>query len=94
MSNGTIQVRSWVPGNSDDVRDGLLAYLCVDTGGLVIDGLTVRRTVDGRTVVSYPCRRDRAGRKHPVVRPVSEQVRLEIERVVLQQMRDRMGLDL
>jgi len=49
--------------------NGLLGYVSLTVAGLRIDGLTLRRTRAGRLVISFPCRSDRRGRKHPIVRP-------------------------
>jgi hypothetical protein len=49
--------------------NGLLGYVSCTVAGLHLDGLTLRRTRGGRLAVSFPCRRDRRGRRHPIVRP-------------------------
>lgn len=49
--------------------NGLLGFVSCSVAGLCLDGLTLRRTRQGRLAVSFPCRRDRSGRKHPIVRP-------------------------
>jgi DNA-binding cell septation regulator SpoVG len=65
-------------------RSGLLAWVsCIVGGELLIDGLALRRTVDGRLTLSFPSRRDRAGREHAYVRPLGDGVRQAIERQVL-----------
>ena len=50
----TIRICSWVRGTDEDVRAGLLGYVSVLVGNLVIDSITVRRTADGRIVLSFP----------------------------------------
>lgn len=82
MSDPIIRIRSWVRGTDDDARGGLLGYISVFYGNLILDGLTVRRTADGRLTVSFPERRDRQGRRHPYVRPVDDAARLRIERAI------------
>jgi len=49
-------------------KNGLLGYVSCTVANLRIDGLTLRRTRDGRFAISFPCRRDGHGRKHPIVR--------------------------
>lgn len=77
-----IRVRSWVKGSDDDVRSGLLGYVSVFYSDVILDGLTVRRTADGRLTLSYPQRRDGQGRRHPIVRPIDDAARRRIERAV------------
>ena len=66
--------------SSSDVLDGLLGWIrCSINGELFLDGLTLRRTADGRLTISFPARRDRSGRLHPCVRPADDTVRRTIE---------------
>ena len=46
---------------------------------LRIDGASLRRTATGRVALSFPERRDRFGFAHPVVRPLDDRTRSEIE---------------
>ena len=80
-----IRIRSWVRGTDAEIRTGLLGYLSVLYGDLVIDGLVLRRTAAGRLTLSYPSRSDRAGRRHFVVRPDGDEARRRIERAVFSQ---------
>lgn len=86
MNRPEIRVRSWIRGSESDVRSGLLGYLSVLYGGLVLDGITLRRTAQGRFALSFPAKTDRAGRRHPFVRPVDDEVRREVEREILSQL--------
>jgi len=71
-----------------DAESGLLAYLTVVlNGSLAVDGLALRRSVEGKTYVSYPARTDRRGGRHPIVRPLSEDARVELEREVFRALR-------
>ena len=46
-----------------EFKSGLIAWLtCVIDDAVMLDGLTLRRTLDGRLTISYPARRDRSGR--------------------------------
>jgi DNA-binding cell septation regulator SpoVG len=59
---------------------GLLGFVAVTfAGALRIDGIAVRRTLDGRVVLSFPERRDASGRRHPIVRPLDAACRAAIE---------------
>jgi DNA-binding cell septation regulator SpoVG len=63
---------------------GLLAYAAFRlNGALQLDGIALRRTRDGRVALSFPCRRDRAGRRHPLVHPLTDAARRSIEVQVL-----------
>lgn len=92
MSKPEIRVRSWIRGSESDARSGLLGYLSVLYGGIVLDGITLRRTAEGRFALSFPTKTDRAGRRHPFVRPVDDQARSAIEAEILGQLGQRPDL--
>jgi hypothetical protein len=77
-------VAHFTPATPSEQRTGLLGYLRVRYGDLVLDGLTLRRTAAGRLTVSYPARRDRKGGKHPYFAPADEEKRVEFERWFLE----------
>ena len=77
------RILTWVRGSDADARSGLLGYVSLMYGDLVLDGITVRRTEAGRITLSFPRRRDRAGRDHPYIRPADEAARRRIEHAVL-----------
>ena len=62
---------------------GLLAWLrfTIDDQ-LVLDGVALRRGRDGRLLLAWPERRDRAGRRHSVVRPTGDAERVALEKAV------------
>jgi len=62
-----------------DIARGFLGRVRMVVNGLVVEGVTLRRTLDGRLSLAYPARRDAGGHRHFVVRPVDDQVRLVIE---------------
>jgi DNA-binding cell septation regulator SpoVG len=73
------------PASADDTRFGLLGYVSFALGGgLRVSGITVRRTADGRTALSFPGRRDRRGKERPYMRPVSRESRTAIEAQVFE----------
>jgi DNA-binding cell septation regulator SpoVG len=73
-----------VHASAKDVATGLLAYVSFRIGNvLFVDGVTVRRTRDNRIVLSWPCRTDGAGRRHPVLRPVDDASRQRLEKRIL-----------
>lgn len=59
---------------------GLLGFASFTLDGeLAIDGVGVRRSLTGALVLSWPARKDSAGRRHFHVRPVDDGVRRELE---------------
>ena len=78
-----------VGATPEQVRTGLLGFVSFTIGGILrIDGVTARRTRDGRLALSWPERRDRAGVAHPILRPVDDGARRILEVAVL----DALGL--
>jgi len=74
----------YTPATSVETAAGLLGYIaCVMNDALRLDGLTLRLTRARRLAVSYPAHRTRHGVDHPIVRPASEGVRLDLERQIL-----------
>jgi hypothetical protein len=72
----------------------LLGYLAVSYGALLLDGITLRRTAEGRFALSFPARTDRAGRRHAYVRPADDEARRAIENTILAQLGQRQDLDI
>ncbi len=73
-----------VVATEPDQRRGLLGYVCMLIDGcLCVDGVALRRTREGRLALSFPCRKDGAGQKHYVVRPLDNAARVSIECQVL-----------
>jgi DNA-binding cell septation regulator SpoVG len=69
-------------------QTGLLGFVsCCLNRALRLDGLTLRRTQDGKLTLSFPARRDARGRQHHFVRPIDDETRREIERQVIEAIR-------
>lgn len=67
----------------EEARSGLLGWVtCTVNDTLRLDGITLRRTADGRLTLSFPARRDSTGRQHAIVRPIDDRTRRELERQV------------
>lgn len=81
-----VRVRSWIRGSDEDVRSGLLGFISVEFGPWIFDGITLRRTAEGRFALSFPARTDRAGRRHAYIRPSDDTARREIESQILRQL--------
>lgn len=88
-SSPPITVLRFTRGTASDARKGLLGFATCSYGDLILDGIAVRRTRDGRHVLSFPTRHDRAGRQHHVVRPADTAARTAFEEAVF----DALGLD-
>ena len=74
----------FTPVPSELAKSGLTGWLqFVVNDALLLDGVALRRTRTGRATLSFPCRRDREGRDHPVVKPLTGASRCAIERQVL-----------
>ncbi len=83
MNDPDVRVRSWIKASDAEVRTGLLGYLSVTYGDLILDGIVLRRTADSRFALSFPARTDRSGRRHSYIRPVDDEARRRIEAVIL-----------
>ena len=61
-------------------RLGLLGWIRFTLNdAVVVDGVTLRRTRDGRVTLSYPVRHDARGAQHAIVRPIDDAARHAIE---------------
>ena len=89
MNDADVHVRTWVRASDAEIRTGLLGYLSVAYGDLILDGIVLRRTADGRCVLSFPARTDRSGRRHSYIRPVDDEARRQIEAVILGELGQR-----
>ncbi len=71
----------FVPASPFDQRRGLVGYIRLCLGGVEVDGVTLRRSRDGRRLLSFPSRRDAEGRSHPYLR-FDDRTRRSIEQQV------------
>lgn len=86
----TIRVLQTVAGTPSEMKSGLLAWLTIELDGtLILDGITLRRTVEGRHCVSFPLRRDPKGNRHVLIQPVDSEARRRVEAAIL----DQLGLE-
>lgn len=67
---------------------GLIGWVRLRCGPLELDGIALRRSRKGHAVLSWPCKFDRRGRGHAIVRPLSRDARRELDRQIL----DALGL--
>lgn len=73
-----------VSAGADARISGLLGWVSFTLNdGVRLDGIALRRAADGRLVLSFPERRDGAGRRHPYIRPVDDEARRTIEQEIL-----------
>lgn len=77
----------YVAADSALVATGLLGFVSLRYGELDLDGIALRRTRDGRHVLSFP--EHRRGRRHVLqpVRPSGQDAREQIEAVVFAELR-------
>jgi hypothetical protein len=67
----------------EQAESGLVGWIEIIVGGILrIDGVALRRTTAGRLALSFPERVDACGRRHPILRPVDDLARRELERSV------------
>lgn len=66
---------------------------CTVNGDLILDSLQVRRTLDGRTVLSFPTRTDSNGVEHAIYRSAHPAARAAIESAVLGHLRSKAWID-
>ena len=92
MGMPEIVVRSWVGASDEEIRTGLLGFISVFVGDLIVDGLALRKTASGRLALSFPARTSRSGHRHPYVRPIDDDARRAIERAILGQLGQRHDL--
>ncbi len=84
-----------IAADSDHQRTGLMGWLSMTVGGcLRIDGVALRRTVDGRFALSFPQRTDALGRRHSIIRPVHDDARREVEAQVIKALGCNVGEEL
>lgn len=82
----------YAPASSRQRSEGLLGWVSFRLAGAFhIDGVALRRTRDGRLALSWPVRRDSRGRHHPLVRPLSDAVRINVERQVFARLREELA---
>src|SRR5690606_39105 len=80
----TISDVGFTAASAGDRASGRVGWIsCAAGRALRLDGITLRRTADGRVVLSFPARTDRQGRKHPLIRPLTDAARQDLERQVL-----------
>lgn len=73
------------PTAPSEIERGLLGWVSFDIeGALRVDGVALRRRLDGRLTLSFPCRKGKAGDSHPYLRPLDAQARAVIERQVFE----------
>ena len=67
-----------------DQPSGLLGYVAFRLGPVLIDGVTLRRTLSGQLTLSFPMRTSGTGQRHAIVRPADSPAREVITAAVLQ----------
>ena len=74
----------FTPASERDLATGMLGWLAFTIDRTIrLDGVALRRTLQGRLALSFPARQSRGGRRHALVRPVDDEVRRDLEAQVL-----------
>ncbi|HEX5050560.1 MAG TPA: hypothetical protein VFZ65_02200 [Planctomycetota bacterium] len=74
---------AFTPASTKDALEGLLGFVTLTFADLLLlDGLTLRVTEAGNHALSFPCRTDKHGRRHPYFRPQDDRARQIIEKAV------------
>ena len=87
----TIRSIRFTPAPPGLLGTGLIGWVALRYGGLDLDGIAVRQTLEGRYVISFPEDRRRPGPGRLPVRPAGNDVRAEIEADVFAELR-QMGV--
>lgn len=83
-----VNVTSFSSAPAELQNQGLLGWVSIAiNASLQLDGIALRRTRAGGLVLAFPERRDRAGRRHSLVRPLDDRVRRAIEVQVFEALR-------
>ena len=70
-----------------DARTGVIGWVrFIVNEALALDGVVLRRTVDGRATLSFPARRDGRGVQRFFVRPISDEARCNLERQIFERL--------
>jgi len=73
----------FTPARPLDMARGLFGYItCILSDIILLDGITLRKTLDGRLTLSFPAREDGNGNKHFYIQPLDDESREEVERRV------------
>lgn len=83
MSRLSISEICLVTADPEARAEGLLGWLSMTIAGSIrLDSIVLRRTRSGALALSFPVHTDQGGRRHPIIRPLDDEARVEIERVV------------
>ena len=84
-SASQVLVTRLVPAPARLLPSGVLGFATLEIGGLVVvEQVVVKRGRSKPRVLSFPARDDRHGKRHFTVRPLNDEARREIERVVFE----------
>jgi DNA-binding cell septation regulator SpoVG len=80
MNPPTLHDFRFTAANRIEQTTGLMGWIAFTVNGqLRVDGVTLRRTAEGRLTLAFPARVAADGRKRPIVWPPSEEARQAIE---------------
>ena len=85
VSRATVSILAFASAPPHHRARGLLGWLSLEIGPLLLDGVGLRQTRDGRRLyLAFPTPTDRHGKRREVVRPRDAEARRAIEVAVLQ----------
>ena len=76
-----------VPAPASLAHTGLLGFVSCSVNGVALDGIAVRRSRSGEVALTFPERRDAAGRHHRYFRLLDAGARADLEAQVLTELR-------
>jgi hypothetical protein len=84
MSDLRVSEIRFLPATATERATGLLGFVSfLINDGLRLDGITVRKTLAGDVRLSWPVRTASTGGRHPLIRPVTDEARRDMEAQVL-----------
>ena len=84
MNISEIRITAASPADRDA---GLIAFVSCTYGEIEIDGIAIRKTVDGRIIVTFPARQWTGCRRKYFITPRSVPVRRAFEEAILSEFR-------
>lgn len=80
MTSLTLSEFKFTAANHMEMKTGLLGWIAFTVNGkLRVDGVTLRKTAGGRLALSFPMKVAGDGRRRPILWPISDIARQDIE---------------
>jgi hypothetical protein len=82
----------FTPATETDQLGGLLGWVAADIGEFRFDGLTVRRTAEGKTRIFFPEKKLHGGQRVALARPLSKGAARGVEKHLIARLRAQRAL--